>query len=241
MAYANCRMLPGHQFATYDCPEPAEPGATIWAALLVQVSADGRVEDHYRLRVNGSTLLRASATAPELIAAEELASYVFHVEKRPVDLEFRQNMCCTKWEDLEQLVAAGRVHVATHDLEDADELFREDWATAKAADSTLGAALRWAVQAHPAYGFKLALQAMPATADALRKDARLSSDAASCIELASWTAATAMAVEGQWNGPVPTLFATNMQAASSNLRSHPERFSTGKTFTRLIKNIFSFA
>jgi hypothetical protein len=163
MAYTNCRMLPGHQFATYDCPELSEAGATLWAALLVQVSPDGRVEDHYRLRVNGSTLLRASAAAPELIATEELASYVFHVEKRPVELEFRQNMCCTKWEDLEQLVAAGHVQAATHDLEDADDMFREDWATAKAADSTLGASLHWAVQAHPVYSFKLALQAMPAT------------------------------------------------------------------------------
>jgi hypothetical protein len=132
----------------------------------VQVSSDSRVEDHYRLRVNGSALLRATATAPEFIASEALASYVFEVEKRPVDLEFRLNMCCTKWEDLEQLVAAGRVHVSTHDLEDADDLFREDWATAKAADSTLGAALRWAVQAHPEYWFKLALQAMPASAGA---------------------------------------------------------------------------
>jgi hypothetical protein len=89
--------------------------------------------------VNGSTLLWALAAAPELIATEELASYVFHVEKRPVELEFRQNMCCTKWEDLEQLVVGGRVQAATPDLEDADDMFREDWATAKAADSALGA------------------------------------------------------------------------------------------------------
>jgi hypothetical protein len=137
-------------------------------------------------------------------------------------------------------VAAGRVQATTPDLEDADEMFRQDWAAAKAADSVLGASLRWAMQAHPVYGFKLALQAMPATADALRKDARLNSDAASCIELASWTAATAMAIEGQWNGPLPTLFSTNMQAASSSLRSHPERFSAGKIFFR-IRKIFSFA
>jgi hypothetical protein len=227
-------MLPDSQFATYDCPEPAEPGATLWAALLVQVGPDGRVEDHYRLRVNGSTLLRASTTAPDFIPSEALASYVFEVEKRPVDLEFKLNSCCTKWEDLEPLVAAGRVHVTTHDLEDADDLFREDWATAKAADSTLGVALRWAVQAHPVYGFKLALQAMPATADALRKDARLNSDAACCIELASWTAATAMAAEGQWNGPMPTLFSTNLSAAASSLRAHPERFNAGKIKTKTL-------
>jgi hypothetical protein len=57
----------------------------------------------------------------------------------------------------------------------------------------------------------------------------MNSNAACCIELASWTAATAMAVEGQWNRPIPTIFGTNLMAAAASLKAHPVRFNAGKS------------
>jgi hypothetical protein len=228
MAYASCRLLPEARFESYDCMDVVDAGSTLWGHLLVQISPDGRLEDHFRVKLSGSQRITGRFDGRKLLRAATLAHYNFTLERRPGDLEFKNNSCCTKWEDLESLVAAGRASASTADSEDADREFREAWATAKAADESLGAAIRWAVQAHPVYGFKLVLQGMPATARSLRRDTRLSEDKASCIELGSWTVATSMGKDGQWNGPVPVLFSTDVAAASASLRSHPERFSTGE-------------
>ena len=90
------------------------------------------------------------------------------------------------------------------------------------------AALRWSAQANAAYGFKLALQALPATARSLRKDARLAKDTTKAIELAGWTAVSPMAKEGSGNSPVPITFAPDPAATRTSLAAHPERLYNGK-------------
>jgi hypothetical protein len=228
MAYSGVRILPAAQFGTFDGMALTGDGETLWGNLLVRISNTGRVEDHFLVRISGSQLLNASFDASAFTDVGELQQFSFTVERRPTELTFKNNSFVSKWEDLVELVASNRVMASSSDTADATQLFREAWERAKSKDANLGVALRWSAQAHATYGMKLVLQALPGSARALRRDARLASDTASCLELFSWTVATSMAAEGQWNGPVPVLFAPDAAAAAGNLRAHPERFSPGK-------------
>ena len=89
------------------------------------------------------------------------------------------------------------------------------------------AAARWAMQASPAYGFRLTLQGLPRTAAALRKDGRLSADNTRAVELAGWTAPAAMLTGGDFRGPRPILFAANPVEAQRHIREHPQRLRAG--------------
>ena len=126
------------------------------------------------------------------------------------------------------MVAADRLSVSTDQLQDATQQFREAWESAKKSTRLPAAALRWSAQANAAYGFKLALQALPATARSLRKDARLAKDTTKAIELAGWTAVSPMAKEGSGNSPVPITFAPDPAATRTSLAAHPERLYNGK-------------
>jgi hypothetical protein len=227
MAYAGMKLLPESQMAAYEGQAEAGSGATVWGQILVKVGADGRMDDHFVAKLCGSQRLNARFEGRELLRAATLARFSFALERRPSEITFKNNSFTTKWEDLEQLVASSKITALEGEDQEADQAFREAWAAAKEANESLGAAVRWSLQAHPAYGFKLVLQGMPGTARSLRRDARLTADTASCIQLASWTVAASMGAEGQWNGPAPTIFAADLPAAGANIRAHPERFSAG--------------
>ena len=109
---------------------------------------------------------------------------------------------------------------------------------AKTTSRPPAAALRWSAQANSAYGFKLALQALPASARTLRKDARLAKDITKAVELTHWTATSPMAKEGVGCGPVPIVFSPDSAATRENLTAHPERLYTGKSLKNFEGNFF---
>ena len=111
---------------------------------------------------------------------------------------------------------------------DAAVAFQEAWEGTRAMASPAAAAVRWAVQASPAYGFRLTLQGLPRTANALRKDSRLSCDNGKAIKLASWTAPTKMEDGDEWRGPCPILFAAEPRATKERIRENPDRLKSGK-------------
>jgi hypothetical protein len=228
MAYRDLRVYPEGQWATHDGLAGAEAGATLWGLLMARVGSDGRLDDHFQIRLAGSQTITARFAAGQVTSDADLSHYNFVMERRPRDIVMKNNSFTSKWENLEALVAGNRAMAVTEDNANADLEFREAWVRAKAADPTLGVAIRWSVQAHPAYGMRLVLQAMPSTAKDLARDARLSADQAACIVIGSWTATAAMGGEGQLKGPVPTLFSADPVAAEANIKRHPDRLSSGK-------------
>jgi hypothetical protein len=227
MAYRDVNVLPEAQFSTYEGLDAAEPGSTIWGLLLVKLGNDGRLDDHFTRRVAGSQRITAKFGAEQITTATGTSQFPFVLERRPADLVFKANSFCSKWEDLDALVAANKAMVVTSDADDADQAFREAWTRAKEADENLGAAVRWSVQAHPVYGMKLVLQGMPSPARALRRYARLSAGRASAIELGAWTISARMGKDAQLHGPVPVLFASDFETAPANMKKHHYRFVAG--------------
>ena len=123
-------------------------------------------------------------------------------------------------------MASGRIRVSLPSKADAETEFRATWDTLKKADKPPADTLRWAAPGHHAYGYRVALQTLPATAKQLRQDARLDGDGTRAVDLATWVAATKME-SGAWIGPVPILFTKDAVPTQASLRKHPEKFLTG--------------
>ncbi len=194
----------------------------------MQPPAAGRSEDHFRVVLTGGRKLSHTFGASALVDCPALAPFMLTYQKTPASLVFKTNSFASKWENLDELVAAERIQACTDDLDDADDAFRTAWGAAKGTDQPAAAALRWALQAHETYGFKVVLQGLPATARTLRSDARLTADSGQTIKLASWVAATPMESSGSWNGPIPLLFSSDPAGAALSCSQHPERLRAGK-------------
>jgi len=207
--------------------------------LLVKINNNCRLEDQFKVVIKGPDNLSAVFEASALTQKAGLEKYTFALEAAPETIEFRGNAFSTKWQDLESLVAGGKIHASYPGLIDADDEFRADWDAEKEDDVPPAAAVRWTIQAHEPHGFKLSLQGLPASARTMRKDARLCADTTRGVELASWSVASPMGSGGLWNGPVPVLFAKDVALAQSCISSHPDRIKTGNCLQKIKnKNFF---
>jgi len=208
-------------YETFEDRHASVPEA-VRADLLVRVDSQGRLEDHFRVAVRGNKPLKAAARLDKVMGPN-FRGYVLHVEAVPNDIRCKANTFTTKWEELIDVVASGRFGV-THNDQPGDEEFRRAWDQAAKSDQPAKAAVRWTIQAHPRYGFKL----LPATTRELRSAARRCVDNAAGIELASWVAEAQMAEAGLWTGPNPLFFAEDPAAARAALEGHPDRLMAGK-------------
>ncbi len=219
----NADVRPGSQFELF----PGERGneGTLSSYLLVQVSESGTVEDHFRVALTGGGRLTTTFNLNILLDHPQLAHFEVTVEKAPADIRFKTNTFVSKWENLDDLVAAEAVLTSTDEAEDAEELFRAAWRSAAAGDKPPAASLRWSLQGHPEYGFEVVLQALLASARSLRGDSRLNADTCRTVELARWLAACTM-VDGL--GPKALLFSDQPSQASSNIQRRPEKLVKGE-------------
>ena len=221
------RIRPEGEFEAYEDGDHGRSTDPLHAALLVRIDDEGRIEDHFRVALAGSGRLMANFRADRILDHPKFAAFTFRCEREPRSIRLRNNCFSSRWEDLEALVAGGGIHVLNEAGQDAAIAFREAWAEAKASKRPAAAATRWAIQASPAYGFRLTLEGLPRTANALRKDGRLGADNARTVELAGWTAPAEMLDRGNIKGPRPILFASNPGAARNHILERPERLKAG--------------
>ena len=185
---------PSGEFETYRIPASTDDGS-LQGRLLLAVDASGPLEDHFRIIFGGGQKPSTSfsVSVAKISDHPALTPFRFNLEADPDNIELKKNSFSLKWVDLESMVAADKLLVSSAEEMDAGPTFCEAWEAAKKSPNPPAAALRWSTQANVAYGFKLSLQALPGTARALRKDARLAKDTTKTVELAAWTATSPMA------------------------------------------------
>jgi hypothetical protein len=137
---------------------------------------------------------------------------------------------------LEDLVARGDIIVTQNDSQDDQGAqFREAYEAALEDDHELGAAVRWAVLGKKGGGLKLALQALPGTAQSLNRKPELTSDGSAAVILD----ATRLIYEAEpgnlGGGPVPVLFARDPASTLEALGTRPENLNEGKRNSDHIK------
>ena len=226
-------IQPDSVFETYEEANKAGVTEPLRSDLLIRVDGEGRIEDQFRLAFRGKGLLKADFRASKFLPHACFHPFVFRLEKPPAAVRLRPNTLSSRWEDLEALVAGGGLQVVDAQGKDAVTAFREAWEGTRASTCPAAAAIRWTVQASPAYGFRLILQGLPRTANFTRKDSRLSCDNGKGIELAGWTAPTSMADGKEWKGPCPVLFAVDPRATKERIKENPGRMKTGKIHMKI--------
>jgi hypothetical protein len=143
-------------------------------------------------------------------------------------VELQPNTLSSRWEDVITLVGKGVLISSQPDAaEDCSTEFKQAYADALAEDPNLGAAIRWTAQAKNAAGLRLVLQCLPATAERLRVDPRLSADDSPGIHIESIDLETEMLSREPGPGPVPILFTREPQEARDSLGESPGNILTG--------------
>jgi hypothetical protein len=168
---------------------PAGPG-DINTALLLHVSATGKVVESFRWTSNGN-ILDVDFKGSDICQQDILHPYHFRYSVEVDNLDIRVNSTASKWLDFSDLLAKQTIAGFKADSEtDVSTDFRRLSDTLQQEDHDLGAALRWSIQARYIDHLTITLQCLPQPASKIRKDSKLSADECPTIILDIFAAAT---------------------------------------------------
>ncbi len=203
------------------------PGPRPRCLLLLQVDGNGHAGEGYRLSLEGDRL-EADLWTSDVFAAAELGGFRLRYETKVGSIELRPNTLSSRWEDIITLVGKGVLIASRPDAaEDCSAEFKQAYADVLAEDPSLGAAIRWTAQAKNSSSLRLVLHCLPASADRLRADPRLSADDGPGIQIESIDLDTEMMTNEPGPGPMPILFAREPQEARISLGESPGNILTG--------------
>ena len=153
-------VFPMEDFETAGPRDPGELGME----LMVQVRANGRMLDNFRVTVGGSEILTAKVTLNTILADKDAPDWVLIYAVWPRDVGLRRNMTTSGWLDIKDLVQANDARM---ELPDGVAVGNEEVLTyldGLADKATNSAALRWAVCVAEDNKPALVLQALPCPA-----------------------------------------------------------------------------
>ncbi len=87
----------------FDSAVPRSTGEVVME-LMAQIPPNGRVKDHFRIAVGGSSLLEVNKPLSSLIPAAALDRYKFRFQFWACDIAIRQNMTTSKWLDVTSII-----------------------------------------------------------------------------------------------------------------------------------------
>ena len=185
--------------------------------LLIQVTDAGTVEDSFRVALAGRRPVRCQFRGSAVSTAPELARFTFNWEVQPEDIDLRENLLASGWEDLLNMLENEVVSATDAEGQlDLSEEARKVLADLKEARADAGVALRWALRANTARVLRLQVLALLTGAKHIKKKPIFDSDMCPGILLKSEAVRIPMA-SGFLRGPRPTLFASDPKAAEANL------------------------
>jgi hypothetical protein len=206
--------------------QAAEDSGDVKACFLLQITNRGEAEAGFRYTLEGSESIEMDFMAKDLVDFQETKDFLLRCDLLPEDIDLEANTLSSRWEDLDELVAGGKLVPTTGEsLAAKTAEFRRHMAAWKVADPEAGAAVRWALRSGEGEGLYLILQGLPASAKTLRQDARLLGDGCPTVELTSMKMSTDWRGDGPTRGPIPMLFARNPEEASSALEHNPENLT----------------
>jgi hypothetical protein len=147
----------------FDTAVPRDMGDAVME-LLAQVRPNGRVMDHFRITLGGSSLLEVDTVLSSLIPFPALDNYRFKFQFWPRDVAIRRNMTTSKWLDVGTIIASNSATVTDlNGREIPSEVVMEDL-DGIPDGSFKHAAIRHAVVIGPDQRMALEVQSLPASA-----------------------------------------------------------------------------
>ena len=196
--------------------EAAEAG--VHGKLLIQVSDAGEVEDSFRVALAGKRPVKCQFKGSAVSTAPELARFVFNWEVQPEDIDLRENLLASGWEDLLNMLENEVISATDAEGQlDLSEEARRTLADLKEARTEAGVSLRWALRANTARVLRLQVLALPTAAKHIKKKPIFDSDLCPGILVKSEAVRIHMAT-GFLRGPRPTLFARDPKEAEASLK-----------------------
>jgi hypothetical protein len=160
---ADSQVKPNSLYRVYRLSE--EAGDEVRACFLLQITNQGEAEAGFRFTLEGSEPLEMAFMAKDLVDYRETRDYMLKCELQPEDVDLEANTLSSRWEDLEELVARGKlIPSAGGSLAPKGAEFRRHLADWKASEPEAGAAVRWALRCGDEDGLYLILQGLPASA-----------------------------------------------------------------------------
>ncbi len=195
--------------------------------MLLQLDGNGHAGEGFRVALEGDRL-ETDIWTSDVFTASELGGFRLRLEVKTTAVELRPNTLSSRWEDIITLVNKGSLVAFRPDAaEDCSAEFKQIYSEVQQSDPRLGAAIRWAVQAKNDSSLRLVLQCLPATADRLRSEPRLTADDGPAMHLEILELEAEMLEKEDGRGPVPIFFARNPPEVWEVLAEHPERVETG--------------
>jgi hypothetical protein len=172
--------------------------------------------------------LEADIWTSDIFADPHLGGFRLRYEVKVGTVELRPNSLSSRWEDVITLVSKGTLVAFRPDAaEDCSTEFRQLYAEAIHHNPDLGAAIRWNTQSKGEGDLRLLLQCLPATADRIRAEPRLSADDGPAIHLETIELETEFLGASDGPGLVPVVFARDPREIRELLTEYPDRIETG--------------
>ena len=153
-------VFQAEEFELAAARDPRELGVE----LMAQLRPSGRIIDHLRLVLGGSTLLEVKIPFSQLIGAPEVPDWIWVFTTWPASVKIWRNMTTGTWIDLRDLLAANDGRVELNGGQEVEAKTVLDWLDALADKTANSAAFRWAVSVGDDGRPELALQGLPCPA-----------------------------------------------------------------------------
>jgi hypothetical protein len=211
-------------------PPNGDTTGPLKTALYVQVDPTGHAGSGYRFPLWGGHII-SDIWGQHVFEDQALQKYRFRYEIDPHTIDIRPNTLSSRWENWEELLAKNQlVAYVGAGSEDVTSEVRTVLQSKMKADSDYGAALRWSIQARPGDEIYAVLQALPKSSSFLRREGRFTGDTCAAMELSAIRLTVSMNCDSPCRGPIPTLFARDVEKTKEALSTTPEALHTGKIY-----------
>ena len=149
--------------ADFDTAAPRDPGE-LGMELMVQVRANGRMLDNFRVTLGGTEIITAKVAVSGILADKETPDWVLVYAVWPRDVGIRRNMTTSAWLDIKDLIQSNDARM---ELPEGTAIGNEEVITylEGLTDKTVSSSsLRWAVCVGEDNRPALVLQALPGPA-----------------------------------------------------------------------------
>ena len=147
-------------FPSADFDGSPNGGGKMNVELLAQIWDNGRVMDHWRLSVGGSSLHNVMFPMTTMVGLPALAGWRLSMQFWPRDVHIRRNMTSSIWVSVNQMIAAREAQI----IDDNNKQIPSEAVLTELQANSTEASVRWAIVIGEDEKLRLHLQSLPASA-----------------------------------------------------------------------------
>ena len=145
---------------SFNTATPTSDPGQFGIEMLAQIRDNGRILDHHRLVLGGSSIQESSISMTKMFSMPSLAGWKYKFQFWPRDVTIRRNMCSSIWVDASSMIASREAVVN----DDNNTPVPMEAVMGTLQEKKLEAAIRWVVVVGEDGRMKLQLHTLPCAA-----------------------------------------------------------------------------